>query len=122
MRKFKLKKRRGYKPKRQWSVEKIRDTIVNAELRKYGVTVKDIMALPEGKIEGENWFTYYTFKTLKEEDVWSSFANKIIRRHLRPYYISKKAADRELCWAKLNWGLKNEEYVRKFNTKNQNNS
>ena len=117
MKKFKLRPK--YRPnKKIYTSEQILKAIINAELRPYSKTFEDINTEENGIINGIKWFEYYTFKTESQENVWNEYCNKLIRRHLKPWYISKKEADKELSMVRLNYGLYSEYLKPKNEDKN----
>nr|DAT90451.1 MAG TPA: MBDR REGULATOR, TETR FAMILY [Caudoviricetes sp.] len=105
MRKYKLKKKR-FKSQKLYSIQTIAKRIIDFELRPYNVTIEDVTR--ESHINGEPWYTYYKFKTKAQEDVWNDYCNKLLRKHMYPWYISKRAADEHLSWVRLSFGLTSE--------------
>lgn len=121
MKKFKLRKRCRYKNK-VYSPDKLVKCIIDAELRPYGKVLEDINTEESGMIDGVPWYQYYTFKTKSQERVWDEYVNKLIRKHYRPWYISKKKASRLLSWTKLNYGLSSEYVINKKENEDKDNS
>lgn len=99
MRKFKRKKR--YKCNKLIPLKELCRIMINEELRPYKITTEDIKQNPK-------WYDEYQFKTESQETVWLDFCNKLIRKHLYPWYITKKQAKRELSMFILNYGLTSE--------------
>lgn len=97
MRKYKKKKNR-YRPNKVHPVKDMLIMMVNEELRPYNKTVDDIKGI-------EEWYNLYTFNTKSQEEVWKDYCNKLIRRHLNPWYIDKKHARIQLSWVALQVGL-----------------
>ena len=97
MRKYKKKKNR-YRPNKVYPVKDMLIIMVNEELRPYNKTVDDIKGI-------EEWYNLYTFNTKSQEEVWKDYCNKLIRRHLNPWYIDKKHARMQLSWVALQIGL-----------------
>lgn len=75
--------------------------MVNEELRPYNKTIDDIRDIKE-------WYNLYTFNTKSQEKVWRDYCNKLIRKHLYPWYIDKKHAKKEVSWVALQVGLYSE--------------
>lgn len=100
MRKYKKKKNR-YRPNKVYPVKDMLIMLVNEELRPYNKTVDDIKGI-------EEWYNLYTFNTKSQEEVWKDYCNKLIRRHLYPWYIDKKHAKKEVSWVALQVGLYSE--------------
>jgi len=73
--------------------------LVNKQLEKYNVDYDYVVA--NQKIEGQEWFVYYTLTTA-EYDAFRAWALPFIRKELR---LSKKIADKELAWFILGYGL-----------------
>lgn len=121
MRKFKLKKKYRANNKRLYTPEKLLKAIIDSELRPYGKVLEDINTQENGLINGIEWYRYYTFKTKAQEDVWNEYCNKLIRKHWKPWYISKREADRFLPPIKLEYGL-TSEYLNTKTNEDTNNS
>jgi hypothetical protein len=97
MRKYKKKKNR-YRPNKVYPVKDMLIMMVNEELRPYNKTVDDIKDIKE-------WYNLYTFNTKSQEEVWKDYCNKLIRRHLYPWYIDKEHARIQLSLVALQVGL-----------------
>lgn len=97
MRKYKRKKNR-YRPNKVYLVKDMIEMMINEELRPYNKTIDDIKDI-------EDWYFLYTFKTESQEEVWAEYCNKLIRKHLYPWYIDKKHARKEFSWVNLQYGL-----------------
>lgn len=121
MRKFKLKKKYRANNKRLYTPEELLKAIIDSELRPYGKVLEDINTQENGLINGIEWYRYYTFKTKAQEDVWNEYCNKLIRKHWKPWYISKREADRFLSPIKLEYGL-TSEYLNTKTNEDTNNS
>lgn len=117
MKKFKIKKRK-FKPNKIISKYDLNVMFINAELRPFNVTFEDIKNLPEQKINGEDWFTYYKFYTKSQEQVWNEYCNKMTRKHYMYHYIDKRTADKYLSFFRLYYGLNSYYLV----NENKNNS
>ena len=71
------------------------DEIVNKELEPHGITIEDV--------NGENdWFQKYTM-TPEENAVWIEWGIKRIQKRLG---LSKVAAEQEMQWVNLSYGLR----------------
>ena len=97
MRKYKKKKNR-YRPNKVYPVNDMVIIMVNEELRPYNKTVDDIKGI-------EEWYNLYTFNTKSQEKVWKDYCNKLIRRHLNPWYIDKKTCENTVQLIALQIGL-----------------
>ena len=76
--------------------------IIDAQLKKYGVDYDYIMK--NQQIEGEPWYTYYTFDSKQESEKWEKFAKKLFRKatpSADESYINKR-----FSMFNLMWGLK----------------
>nr|DAL03104.1 MAG TPA: hypothetical protein [Crassvirales sp.] len=120
MKKFKLRPK--YRPnKKVYTPEQLLKAIIDAELRPYSKTFEDINTEEKGIINGVKWFEYYTFKTKEQEDIWNEYCSKLIRKHWKPWYISKREADKCLSSIRLEYGLMSE-YLNKKTNEDTNNS
>ena len=64
-------------------------------IKPHGITIEDV--------RGEkDWFSKYTM-TPEESVVWQEWGTKLIQKRLK---ISKDAAQREMLWINLNYGLR----------------
>jgi hypothetical protein len=79
------------------------DELVDKMLEKHGVNYEFVLANPF--IEGESWFTHYTF-TQEEAQEFKIWAIKRIKDTLK---CSKIKAEREFDWFNLAVGLKVEQ-------------
>jgi len=71
------------------------DEIVNKELEPHGITIEDVRG-------EEDWFRKYT-TTPEENAKWVEWGTKLIQKRLG---LSKVAAEREMQWINLNYGLR----------------
>ena len=65
----------------------------------------------------DNWFWEWTM-TMQQYEDWKVWGKKYIMKNLR---LSAKAAEREMMWVGLQWGLKcsdYEEYCKKWEDEN----
>ena len=79
--------------------------LLNKQLEKYGVTITDILKLPDNKINGVYWYQYYTFDSEEEYDKWKDFCIDILTNHVTPK-LPKKLVESNFSWIDLMWGLK----------------
>lgn len=79
---------------------KLIERLVDKMLEPYGVGYEYVLANPQ--IEGQDWFSYYTWDTAQERD-FREWAIKEIRRSLK---CSKEEAKKEYDFFYLMWGLK----------------
>ena len=62
--------------------------------------------LNSSKINGEEWYTYYTFSTEKEYRKWKRYSIKQIKK--RSPYMTNSYALKQFSWVSLQYGLKLE--------------
>lgn len=86
--------------------------IIDKELQKYNVDMYYVMEHP--KINGEDWFTYYTFDSEKEFNRWKKFSLKILKKAIP--YADDYILNREFSMLNLMWGIR-ENYERNKNNK-----
>lgn len=85
--------------------EELTHLLLNKQLEKYGVTIADILKLPENKIDDVNWYQYYTFDSEEEFNEWRDFCIDILTTHVTPK-LPKKLIQSTFSWIDLMWGLK----------------
>ena len=95
----------GKKKKYKLPSTELVDLLIDKELEKYGVTSKQIREIPDGKVNGENWYQYYTFDSKEETDNWKKFCLDILSNHVTPK-LHKSRIEREFAMLDLMWGLK----------------
>jgi hypothetical protein len=88
--------------KKEKDNEVIVKTILNKMLEKYGVDVDYVME--HQKIDGKNWFQYYTMTTT-EYNAWKEWTME----YLKSTHIRKELREKEFMWFNLMWGLKIKE-------------
>lgn len=76
--------------------------IVSKQLEKYNVDMQYVIDNP--KIEGKDWYIYYTFDTEKEFEDWKKFSLKIIKK-VYPR-ADENWINKEFSMLNLMWGLK----------------
>ena len=81
------------------------DLLIDKQLEKYGVTCKQIKEILNGKINGENWYQYYTFDTQEEYNNWKKFCLDILSNHITPK-LHKSRIEIEFAMLDLMCGLK----------------
>jgi hypothetical protein len=86
---------------------KIVETIIDKQLESFGVTMQDIIKYPEGKIEGKDWYQFYTFKTKEEYDNWKDWSLNFLATQVSPKR-PKKLWSTEFAWVDLMYGLKRD--------------
>jgi len=74
--------------------------LIGKMLEKYNVTYEYI--LQNQKIDGVNWFQYYTFTEEEEKEFHLWFINRLTNT----YRCSISLAEREYSYFNLMWGLK----------------
>ena len=79
--------------------------LVDKELEPYGVTAQQMIDLPDGKANGENWYQYYTFNTPEEFNIWKEFCLDILSNNVTPK-LPKKLVESNFAMLDLMWGLK----------------
>ena len=93
------------KKKYKLSSTELIDLLIDKELEKYGVTCKQIRELPDGKINGKDWYRYYTFDSEEEFNNWKSFCIDVLTNHITPK-LPKKLICLNFSVIDLMWGLK----------------
>lgn len=81
------------------------DLLIDKQLKKYGITSKQIREIPDGKIDGENWYQYYTFDTEEEASNWKEFCLDVLSNQITPK-LPKKQVEIQFAMLDLMWGLK----------------
>lgn len=76
--------------------------IVNKQLAKYKVDMEYVKE--NEKIDGEDWYNYYTFNSEKEFNSWKKFAKRIIKKTYP--YLDESGINKEFSMLNLMWGLK----------------
>ena len=79
--------------------------LLNKQLERYDITIKEILQLPENKIDGIYWYQYFTFNNEEEYNEWKSFCIDILTNHVTPK-LPKKLVESNFSWIDLMWGLK----------------
>lgn len=82
--------------------KQIIENIINYELKKFGSSYNQV--LKEPKINGEEWYTYYTFSTEKEYRKWKRYSIKQIKK--KSPYMTNNYALKQFSWVSLQYGLK----------------
>lgn len=82
--------------------KQIIENIINYELKKFGSSYNQV--LKEPIINGEEWYTYYTFSTEKEYRKWKRYSIKQIKK--RSPYMTNSYALKQFSWVSLQYGLK----------------
>ena len=72
------------KKKYKLSSDDLVHLLLNKQLEKYGVTITDILKLPDNKIDGVYWYQYYTFDSEEEFNEWKEFCIDILTNHITP--------------------------------------
>jgi hypothetical protein len=80
------------------------EIFINKELEPYNVTMKDIMALPEGNIDGKPWYSHYTFNNEAEHDAWRNWCTEYLKTKVTPK-LTKERINKEFAWFDLMYGL-----------------
>lgn len=91
----------------KYSDTNITKTLINKMLEKHGVTVEDIERLEDYKIDGKDWFTYYTW-TQKESDEYRRWFCQYFLKNVSPKMPMKKILQM-YEWFNADRGLKIEE-------------
>ena len=78
------------------------ENIINYELKKFGSSYNQV--LKEPIINGEEWYTHYTFSTKKEYRKWKRYSIKQIKK--RSPYMTNNYALKQFSWVSLQYGLK----------------
>ncbi len=103
----------GTKKKLNWynDTEKIIEKMINAELKPYGIKMKDVLGV-------ENWFQKYTFNTEEQYNKWKEYCIDLMTKKVTPRRTKAKA-EREFMWLDLMYGLrcKFNKYDRKTKEK-----
>ena len=86
--------------------QEILEMCINKELEPHRVTCQYVRENP--LIDGQDWFSHFTFKSKEEFDEWKSFCITLFRKELK---YSKIQSEREFDWVNLMYGLK-QEYVK----------
>lgn len=79
--------------------------LIDKQLEKYGVTCKQMRELPDGKIEGKDWYDYYTFDSEEEYNKWKEFCLDVLSNQVTPK-LPKRLVETEFAMLDLMWGLK----------------
>ena len=87
---------------RQEKIDQAIKDLINKmfEIAGHAVTYEDIIG------RTDNWYTNWTM-TMAQAEEWKGWGVEYLRKTLR---MSKQAAEREMLWANLQWGLKYEDY------------
>ena len=89
------------------SKEEVIKLIVNKQLKPYKVDYDFVVKNPE--IEGQSWFTYYTFNSEKEYNKWKKYSINLIKKNLTR---NDKLAQKEFIWIDLYCGLKHNYEIK----------
>ena len=87
---------------RQEKIDQAIKDLINKmfEIAGHDVTYEDVIG------RTDNWYTNWTM-TMAQAEEWKAWGAEHLRKSLR---MSKQAAEREMLWANLQWGLKYEDY------------
>lgn len=83
--------------------------LINKMLEPYNVDIEYVKANP--KIEGIDWFSYYTWNEEQEEE-FEKFFFETLKKELK---WSKQKIKKEWPWFNLMWGLRVDESINKEN-------
>ena len=86
---------------------KVVEIILDKQLEPFGVTMQDMVACPDGRIEGKFWYQFYTFKTKEEYTAWKDWSLNFLATQVSPKK-SKKNWEKEFAWLDLQYGLKRD--------------
>lgn len=75
--------------------------IVNKQLKPFNVDYDYVIKNP--KINGIDWYIYYTFNNEKDYNKWREYSIKLIKKHITN---DQKMAEKEFSWIDLYCGLK----------------
>ena len=89
------------------SPEKAERNIINYMLKPYKVDIQYVIDNP--KIEGKDWFFYYTFNSVKEYDKWKKYALKQFKKAYP--YSTDEFNLRRFSWIDLCYGLR-QDYIK----------
>ena len=84
---------------------RVGNTLINKALEKYGVTVEDLVKLPDHKIGDLYWYEYYTFDSKEEHESWKEWCREFLATQVSPKF-TKKDFDRAWPMFDLHVGLK----------------
>lgn len=82
--------------------EKVVTKIINKMLKPYKIDMNYVINNP--KINGIDWFQYYTFNSNEEVEKWKKYSIKQLKRAYP--YMSDKYIERQFSYIDLMWGLK----------------
>ena len=87
--------------------QEAREAIINRmfEIAGHAVRYEDI------KGRTDNWFQQWTM-TVDQAEQWKRWGAEYLRKQLR---LNKAAAEREMLWANLQWGLKYSDWSEPIN-------
>lgn len=104
MKKFKQKIKDFYliHIKRRLPYDEAVRLIIDNQLKKYNVDMTYVINNPE--IDGDPWYTYYTFDSKEEYQKWEKFAKRILKKSCP--YLDEEIINRRFSYLMLMWGLK----------------
>ena len=91
---------------RELSDDEIVRKCVNKELKPYGVDYDYVITNP--RIEGKEWYNYYTFKSDKEYLKWKKYCIYLLKK--RYPYLTEEYIQHKFTWFDLQYSLRMESY------------
>lgn len=91
--------KKRFKSNKVYSEKTLGKLVIDYELRRYGKTIEDVKDDPK-------WLDKYTFDSYEEHLNWLQYCSKLLRKHYKPWYISKRRIREEVQSLDLMFGLK----------------